>query len=500
MSAVSWAVYAPTHRKENWKSPDINWTKVKLKVKRLQMRIAKAVRQKKYRKMRSLQWLLTHSMSAKLLAVRRVTSNKGKNTPGIDGVVWRTSGQKENAVNLLVRRGYKAQRLRRVYIRKSSGKLRPLGIPTMQDRAMQALHAFSLIPVAETTADPNSYGFRQRRSCADAIGQCFISLSGRNRSRWILEADIASCFDEINHQWLLENIPMDRKILAQWLNAGYVDNGRLYPTLKGTPQGGIISPVLMNMTLDGLEREIKRSVPIYFPGTGTRNGINVVRYADDFIITGKRKEMLEDTVLPVVKSFLRIRGLRLSEEKTRIVEIEQGFTFLGQLVRKVPNGKMLIRPTLKAVKGLQANVKRIIKAHSGEDTASMIRRLNPVIRGWANYHRHVCSSQIFTKFDTWLFWTIKRWLHKRHPNKGKKWLMKNYYRTRKGNKWTFHAKEKLNNGAINYIDLYNASWTNIVRHIKVKALANPYNPKWNEYFDKRLLQRFRTLPATGSKP
>ena len=267
MGTVPWTVYAPTRRKEHWILPDgLDWKTVQLKVKRLQMRIAKAVKQKRYRLVRSLQWLLTHSYFAKLLAVRRVTSNKGKNTPGVDGVVWKTSRQKMNAVKQLYRRGYKASPLRRVYIPKKSGKLRPLGIPTMHDRAMQALYASALLPVSETLADPYSYGFRQGRSCADALRHCFDRFCHKSDPEWILEADIASCFDNISHQWILENIPIDKKILKQWLNAGFLDKGELFPTLKGTPQGGIISPVIMNMTLDGLEKAAKKSSPWYVRG------------------------------------------------------------------------------------------------------------------------------------------------------------------------------------------------------------------------------------------
>ncbi len=266
MKTVPWMVYAPTRRKEHWELPDgLDWKTVRRKVKRLQMRIAKAAKLKKYRLMRSLQWMLAHSFYAKLLAVRRVTSNKGKNTPGVDGVVWKTSRQKSEAVTQLCRRGYRALPLRRVYIPKKSGKPRPLGIPAMRCRAMQALHALTLAPVAETWADSYSYGFRQGRSCADALRHCFDRLCHKDDPQWILEADIASCFDQISHEWLLDNIPMDKKTLKQWLCAGFLDKGELFPTLRGTPQGGIASPILMNMTLDGLERCARKSVPWYVP-------------------------------------------------------------------------------------------------------------------------------------------------------------------------------------------------------------------------------------------
>src|SRR5712691_3087275 len=204
----------------------------------------------------------------------------------------------------------------------------------MKDRAMQALYLHALDPIAETYADPNSYGFRKERCCADAMAQCHTVLSNGTRPQWILEGDIKSCFDKISHPWLLSHVPMDKTILNKWLKAGYMDKSVLYPTDDGTPQGGIISPVLANMALDGLERTLRKQ----FPNTGVhgqkgRNKqVNLVRYADDFIITGISEEVLEREVKPLVTEFLRQRGLELSEEKTRITNIEDGFDFLGQQV------------------------------------------------------------------------------------------------------------------------------------------------------------------------
>lgn len=486
MGTVPWTVYAPTRRNKQWELPDgLDWKTVQMTVKRLQMRIAKAAMLKNFRLMRALQWLLAHSRCAKLLAVRQVTSNKGKNTPGVDGVIWKTSRQKFNGVKLLRRRGYKALPLRRVYIPKKNGKLRPLGIPTMRDRAMQALYALTLAPVAETYADPNSYGFRNGRSCADAIEQCFNCLSGKQCPTWILEADIAGCFDNISHQWLLENVPVDKKILQQWLLAGFIDKGNLYPTLKGTPQGGIISPTLMNMTLDSLERTVRKSVPWYIPRSKARNGVRVIRYADDFIITGKTKELLEQRVLPTVKGFLSERGLTLSEEKTHVTQIDQGFDFLGQHARKYQNGKLIITPTRKSVQGLQDAIRSILKAHCAGDAWSMIRRLNQTIQGWCNYHRHACSSRIFSWIDTWLFWEIKRWLHRQHSNKGRRWIMKKYYHVHNGSRWSFHAVKTGKDGKKEYRDLIKARRIKIIRHVKIQAEANPYDPAWTEYFITR---------------
>jgi RNA-directed DNA polymerase len=316
----------------------INWPKVHREVQRLQARIVQAEQAGKRGKVKALQRLLTHSFSGKALAVKRVTENQGKNTPGVDREIWNTPEKKITAVHQLKQRGYRALPLRRVYIKKSNGKMRPLGIPCMKCRAMQALYLLALDPIAEVRADPDSYGFRRGRSCADAIEQCFITLASRHKPQWILEGDIRSCFDKINHNWLIANIPIDKAILQKWLKAGFVYKKVLYPTEEGSPQGSIISPVLANMTLDGLETKLKQA----FARTTTKGRIakvNLVRYADDFIISGSSKELLENEVKPLVVEFLAERGLELSPTKTRITHINEGFDFLGQTIRKYGKGK-----------------------------------------------------------------------------------------------------------------------------------------------------------------
>jgi len=259
---------------DRWSS--IDWKEARRQVRRLQMRIAKAVKENRWNKVNALQYLLTHSFYAKLLAVKRVTSNKGKKTPGVDGVVWKGARAKWRAACSLRRRGYRPQPLRRIYIPKKNGKKRPLSIPNMTDRAQQALYKLALAPVAETTADGNSYGFRESRSCADAIQAAFNALSKPNSAKWVFEADITGCYDNISKEWVLNNIPMDKVVLRKWLEAGYVENGITYPTRKGVPQGGIISPTLANMTLDGLEEAVRRAVP-------RRSRVNFIRYADDCV-------------------------------------------------------------------------------------------------------------------------------------------------------------------------------------------------------------------------
>jgi RNA-directed DNA polymerase len=480
MRAASKQIHASSHPKLNWSS--INWKKVKKTVQELQMRIAKAVREGKFRLVKSLQWLLTHSFYGKLWAIRRVVTNKGKTTPGVDGVVWNTPQKKMQAVNLLNRRGYRPFPLRRVYIKKKNGKLRPLSIPTMRDRAMQALYALAVVPVAETTGDPNSYGFRDGRCCADAIKQCYNCLAKRHSARWILEADIQACFDRIDHEWMLNNILTDKKILRSWLNAGYVDKGKLYPTKAGTPQGSIISPVLANMALDGLETAVKNAVP-------KTAKVHVIRYADDFIVTGESKQILQQKVKPAIRSFLSQRGLNLSGEKTRITRIENGFDFLGQHLRKY-GGKFLVTPSKNSVKGIVSKTRKIIKSHLGSTTVKMLRVLNPVMRGWANYHRHACSKKTFNYADYCIFKNLWMWAKRRHQNKKADWIRKRYFRTIGNRKWCFFATQKTKRGEVNVIDLLYMSTVKIVRHTKIRGNANPHDSRWQEYFSKRSIRTY----------
>jgi len=473
-------IHASYHQKPDWKS--INWRKVGAKVKKLQMRIAKAVRERRYRLAKYLQWLLTHSFYAKLFAVRRVVTNKGRRTSGVDGEIWNTPQKKMQAIELLNRRGYKPHPLRRVYIRKKNGTLRPLSIPTMRDRAMQALHALALVPVAETTGDLNSYGFREYRSCADAIEQCFVCLGRRNSARWVLEADIQACFDRISHEWMQHNILMDRKILRAWLAAGYVEKGKLYPTKGGTPQGAIISPVLANMALDGLESAIKRSVP-----KGSK--VNVIRYADDFVVTGESKDVLQEKVLPAIQEFLTQRGLNLSGKKTKITRIEDGFDFLGQHLRK-HGDKCIVTPSKGAVKALLTKTRKIIKNGLDHSIWALIEELNSVLRGWANYHRHICSKQTFSNVDSRIFEQLWSWVARKHGSKTKGWIHKRYFRSINSRNWSFFADRKTECGTREIVDLFHATTTKIVRHIKIRNVANPYDKDWQNYFLTRKVLKY----------
>jgi RNA-directed DNA polymerase len=462
-----------------WNS--IPWKAVEKDVKGLQSRIAKAVAEKKYRKAKSLQWLLTHSYHGKLLAVRRVTTNRGKNTPGVDGVIWRTGRDKIAAIAGLRRRGYAPLPLRRIYIPKKNGRKRPLSIPTMHDRAMQALYKMALDPVAETTADPNSYGFRSHRRCADAIEQCFIILSRRQSPTWILEGDIKACFDDISHKWILDNIMLDNQILGKWLRAGYMKEKTVYPTLKGTPQGGIISPAIANMVLDGLEPTAKASVPPWRQGH-SRPKINVIRYADDFIITGASKHLLETKVKPILKSFLKQRGLTLSEVKTRITHINKGFDFLSQNIRKY-NGKLLIKPSTDSIRSLRSNISKMIRRCQGAAARKLIGALNPILRGWVNYHRHVVAKRCFAEISEYLFRRIWQWIRRRHGNKNKRWLTRKYWQ--QGNRPGVFATTIKKKGRTHLYELLRPQRVAIVRHTKIRGHANPYDPSWKAYFNNR---------------
>jgi RNA-directed DNA polymerase len=466
----------------------IDWQTVHRSVRRLQVRIVKAVKECRWGKVRALQRLLTHSYSGKVLAVRRVTENQGKKTPGVDREIWDTPEKKMQAVHELKRWGYQPQPLRRVYIPKSDGKtMRPLGIPTMKDRAQQALYLLALDPVAETNADHNSYGFRQQRSCADAIEQCFKTLA-KPHPQWILEGDIKSCFDRISHDWLLAHVLTDRAILQKWLKAGYLDKHVLHETTDGTPQGGIISPALANCALDGLERLLKEKFP-----TNSRLSslggkfpcVNFIRYADDFIITGRTKELLEGEIKPLVEQFLQPRGLELSPKKTVITHVEQGFDFLGQNVRKYPNGKLLIMPSKKNIKIFLEGIRKIIEAALGLSAAELIDWLNPKIRGWANYHRHVVSKRVFRRVDRDIFSSLWQWARRRHPKKSPGWLKQKYFEQQGHNNWIFFGESCDDDGIPHKMRLLFASRTPIRRHVKVKGEANPYDPTYETYFEKR---------------
>jgi RNA-directed DNA polymerase len=463
----------------NWRT--IKWKRVNSNVCRLQRRIVQAQQQGKKRKVRALQFILTRSYSARCLAVRRVVENTGRRTPGVDGQKLDTPEKKAQTVEKLNAEDYKAQPLKRVYIAKKNGKgRRPLGIPTMDDRARQALYLLALDPIAETTADPNSYGFRKERSVADAIQQCFILLCRSNSPQWILEGDIQSCFDEISHEWLLSHIPMDRAILKKWLEAGIIERESFSLTTTGTPQGGIISPVLMNLTLDGLESLLAERFP---PRRG--HLVKLVRFADDFAITGKTKELLEEEVRPLTAEFLNQRGLKLSESKTRITHIEEGFDFLGKHFQK-HGGKLLIKPSRQNVQAFLTGIKATFRENLHAPVERLLMELNPKIRGWAMFHRTTASKKVFGYVDHRIFCELERWMQRRHPDKSLPWCYKKYL-TQVGNRhYVLEGTTLDRRGKPRTIRLVKAKDVPIKRHVKIRAAANPYDSQWETYFEERI--------------
>lgn len=463
-----------------------DWSAAEEHVNRLQTRIAEATSEGKWEEVRRQQRLLTHSLDAKMLAVKRVTSNKGKNTPGADGVKWTTARQKMEAALSLTSKGYKAQPLRRVYIPKRNGKKRPLGIPTMHDRAMQALYALALEPVAEVTGDKHSYGFRKGRSAQDASSQLFICLARRGAAEWILEGDIKGCFDHISHDWLMENIPMDKKVLAQFLKAGFMEEGAWHETEEGTPQGGIISPILANMALDGMDSMLDERFRLYpngkrNPAKAKKGKVNLVRYADDFVITAKTPQVAKE-VKKMVAEFLSERGLELSEEKTHVTHINKGFDFLSWNFRKY-DGKLIIKPSKDSVKSFLEEMHRIIlrkgRAWKQED---LIDALRPKIRGYANYHRHLCSSVTFSHIDGKIFEMLFRWAKRRHKRKSRAWRKKKYWCKLGNRDWVFGTPES-------YLPCM--AWQKIRRHPALKADMNPFlNPQYFEDREALLKKKF----------
>jgi len=475
---------ANTQLENQWSKFD--WKKAERFVNRLQSRIAKAVIQCKWSLVKRMQYLLTHSYYAKMLATKNVTQNKGKRTAGIDGETWSSPHAKMKAALSLTDKEYNAKPLRRVYIEKyGSNKKRPLGIPTMYDRAMQSLYAMALEPIAEATGDKTSFGFRKFRSTHDACKQAFLCLSHTYAPVWVLEGDIKGCFDSISHQWLLDNVQIDESILKQFLKAGYVFERHLFPTDAGTPQGGIVSPILANLALDGIEKIL---VDKYPKNKKDRNHVakykvNFVRYADDFIVTAKTEEIAKE-VKELIKDFLKGRGLELSDEKTIITHIDIGFDFLGWNFRKY-KGKLLIKPSKKSIDKVTENISNIIKKGKAWTQEAIIDALNPIITGWSNYHQPVVSSETFAKLDSRIWDMLWHWAKRRHTKKSSKGTADRYWHMVGNRNWVFSTKNK---------QLKLLSDTKIVRHIPLKLDKNPYLD--TEYFVlRKWKQRVKKLTS-----
>ena len=461
---------------------DIKWHNVEGNVRRLQERIYRATTNKAWRTVKKLQKLLVRATSNKLLAIRRITQeNQGKHTAGIDGVVYDTPEARwklfQEGLSL---KGYKPKPVRRVYIPKDNGKQRPLGIPTGKDRVMQAIVKAALEPEWEARFEANSYGFRPGRCTMDAIEAIHTTANRKDCSQWVLDADISGCFDNIDHGPLLAKLPVFTTTLRQWLQAGVVEVGFFSPTDRGTPQGGVISPLLANVALDGMERLFdaedgkgRPKAPAF--RKGSNKGIAVIRYADDFVITAPAREVLETYARAKVEKFLEERGLVLSEAKTRIVHITEGFNFLGFHIRKFgKQGKLLTVPQKEKVLKHVRAIRSYLDAHKQTPTVEVIKTLNPVIRGWTNYYRHCAAKHVFQKVRHAQWQMLWVWAKRRHPNKRSKWVKARYFRS--DGYWTFHEEKA---------ELVKPDTTPITRFVKITGRNSPYDPTLKEYWIER---------------
>jgi RNA-directed DNA polymerase len=470
---------------------DIPWAKLERNVHRLQKRIYRASQRGEVKKVQRLQRLLLSSWSARCLAVRRVTQdNQGKKTPGVDGVA--ALGPEER-LDLVAHLDLDArpQPIRRVWIPKpGTDEQRPLGIPTLSDRARQALVKLALEPEWEARFEPNSYGFRPGRSCHDAVLAIFQSI--KQCPKYVLDADIAKCFDRIDHAALLAKLntfPLLSRLVKGWLKAGVLDGDTLFPTEQGTPQGGVLSPLLANVALHGLETVVQQA----FPKTRTVNGKvvewtpTVVRYADDFVVCHRDLGVIQ-RCQELIQQWLRGMGLELKPSKTRVGHTlhehngRAGLDFLGFSIRQYRVGKYrtgkdtrgrplgfrtLTRPSKDKVVLHQRRLTEIIRRHRAAPQEALIRHLNPVIKGWCNYYRAAASKQTFHRARHLLFHSLYRWARRRHPDKGQRWIVSKYWRLPQ---WTFAPPQGTR--------LYEHDRTRIVRHVQVRGQKSPFDGDW----------------------
>jgi RNA-directed DNA polymerase len=485
----------------DWRS--IDWGKANRAVQNLRRRIFWASRDGDLKKARSLQKLMLRSQANRLVSVRRVTQvNKGRNTAGVDKVIVKTPTARGKLVDALSSyTPWKAKPAKRVYIPKSNAKLRPLGIPVVTDRCLQAMVKNALEPFWEARFEATSYGFRPGRSCHDAIEKIFgFVRPTRGKKVWILDADIAGAFDGICHQFLLDTIGnfSARELIKQWLKAGYLERAEFHPTGSGTPQGGVVSPILMNVALHGMEaaltemrysQKFRRMVRY---GTVKRG---FVRYADDFVVLCETREDAEKC-RGILDRWLEPRGLRLSEEKTRIVHITEGFDFLGFNIRRYPapkttrsGFKLIIKPSKASVTKLRRRLRAEWRALRGHRPHDVVTRLNPIIRGWANYFRTSCASRTFHALDRWMFRRELKYVRHRHPRKPRYWYKPKYWRRFNLKRQDYGVFGDKETGA----HIQRFSWFPIERHIMVRGSASPDDPNLQRYWATRQSREAKNL-------
>jgi RNA-directed DNA polymerase len=484
------AVNGPEGDPLDW--DQVNWDRVEREVRRLRQRIFTASRDGDLRKVRSLQRLMLRSRSSALVAVRRVAEqNAGRATAGIDGVLALWPQEKTELAGWVQQRSassWTARPVRRVFIPKANGKRRPLGIPVIADRVLQAVVLGALEPEWEARFEPRSYGFRPGRGCHDAIEAIYSTGKGaRSKRVWVLDADLAAAFDRIDHNHLLGQLGHfpAREHVRAWLKAGVVDRGRFAPTEEGTPQGGVVSPLLLNIALHGMEDAAGvRYLTGTHAGHTAAGSPVVVRYADDLVALCHSRDQAEQ-VKARLAGWLAPRGLTFNEDKTRIVHLAEGFDFLGFHVRRYPNGKLIIKPSKAAVKRFRRRLRAEMRNLRGGNAAAVIARLNPILRGWAAFYRTVVSKHVFTTIDDYLWWLTFKWAVRSHRNKSKKWVVDRYYdmfNKARHDRWVFGDRDS---GAY----LTKTAWMKIVRHQMVDGFASPDDPDRADYWAARKRRR-----------
>ncbi len=489
-----------TEKQTNWNA--IDWRKANRTVRNLRHRIFRATQEGNQNKVRSLQKLMLKSYSNRLVSVRRVAQiNAGKHTPGVDKLVIKTPAARGRMVDALAHYSpWKAKPVRRVYIPKANHKLRPLGIPVVVDRCLQAMVKNALEPAWEARFEGTSYGFRPGRSGHDAIEKIFVLARPNKTKKWVLDADIRGAFDNISHEYLCNAIGLvpGRELIKQWLKAGYVEQEAFHATERGTPQGGVVSPLLANIALHGMEEAIEVKYDYRGQLVGKRA---VVRYADDFVCFCESREDAEQ-VQKILVEWLKERGLTLSEEKTRIVHLTEGFDFLGFNIRHYPapqtsrtGWKLLIKPSKESVQDVQRKLKDQWDKVQGTNVQAVLAKLNPIIRGWANYFRTAVAKEIFSSLDRWMFYKADRYTRRMHPKKSKDWRHHKYwgrFQLDRLDPWVFGDKQTGGH-------LLKFSWFPIERHVLVKGRASPDDPSLTDYWTKRQAAKAKDLTLSKQK-